>query len=241
MVDDFTIDLGADGEITARHYEPDEDLRLGVTYILAPGAGIGHDSEFMVGFGERLCDRGLDVITFNFPFLERGSKKPDGTLRLEHCYLRVMARVFENERLAAQPLLVGGKSMGGRVASYMAARPGGFDRPIAGLLYLGYPLHAPQRPQQLRVAHFPDITVPMLFVQGTRDPFGTPAQLEPILSTLEIPVRIHKVIGGDHSFGLPRKWAGAEPQVFDDAARVMAEWVYSVILTPARAAAGGGA
>jgi uncharacterized protein len=226
---DFTLDLGADGDISARHYAPDEDVALCVTYILAPGAGVGHDSEFIVGFGERLRDRGLDVITFNFPFLEKGSKKPDGTARLEHCYLRVIDHVARSA-IATQPLIVGGKSMGGRIASYMAARPGGFDHAIAGLMFLGYPLHAPQRPQQLRVAHFPDITVPMLFVQGTRDPFGTPAQIEPILSTLETPVRIHRVVGGDHSFSLPKKWTGAEPQVFDDAATVMANWVYTVIL-----------
>ena len=70
----------------------------------------------------------------------------------------------------------------------------------------------------------------MLFVQGTRDPFGTPLQLEPVLSTLDTPVHVHKVMGGDHSYGLPRKWAGAEPQLFDAAARAIVEWVNKVIL-----------
>lgn len=227
---DFRLDLGADGEVGARHYAPDEDVALRVTYVLAPGAGLGHDSEFITGFGERLMDRGVDVITFNFPFLERGSKKPDGTARLEQCYLTVLARVKQTAAIAEQPLVVGGKSMGGRIASYMAARPGGFASPIAGLIFLGYPLHAPQRPQQLRVAHFPDITVPMLFVQGTRDPFGTPAQLEPVLSVLDIPVQVHKVVGGDHSLGLPRKWAGAEPQLLDAASTAIADWLYGVVL-----------
>ena len=227
---DFRIDLGKDGAITARHYAPDDDMRaaglaLGVTYVLAPGASVGHDSPFVVQFGELLSERGVDVVTFNFPFLERGSRKPDGNARLEQCYRAVIDRVVATPRLAAQKLIVGGKSMGGRIASYMAARPDGFQRPIAALIFLGYPLHAPQRPEQLRVVHFADIKKPMLFVQGTRDPFGTPIQLEPILAVLEPPATIHKVMGGDHSFSLPRKWAGAEPQIFDEAARVIVEWI----------------
>ena len=181
-------------------------------------------------FGELLSERGIDVITFNFPFLQRGSKRPDGMPRLEHCYQSVMKRVAATPALANQPLLAGGKSMGGRIASFLAARPGGFEQPIAGLIFLGYPLHAPQRPEQLRVAHFPDVAAPMMFVQGTRDPFGTPLQLEPVLSTLETPVTIHKVMGGDHSFALPRKWTGAEPQLFDAAAHAITEWVTTQIL-----------
>jgi predicted alpha/beta-hydrolase family hydrolase len=227
---DFTIDLGRDGEIAARHYAPDPQYSLGATYVMAPGAGLGHDSTFLVTFGELLSERGLDVITFNFPFLQRGSKRPDGMPRLENCYLSVMKRVAETPALANQPLLAGGKSMGGRIASFLAARPGGFTQPIAGLIFLGYPLHPPQRPEQLRVAHFPDVMVPMMFVQGTRDPFGTPMQLEPVLSTLETPVHIHKVMGGDHSYALPRKWAGAEPQLLDGAARAIVEWVSTQIL-----------
>jgi predicted alpha/beta-hydrolase family hydrolase len=227
---EFTIDLGKDGNVGARHYAPERDYALGATYVMAPGASLGHDSKFVVTFGELLSERGLDVVTFNFPFLQRGSKRPDGMPRLEHCFLSVMKRVAGTPALASQPLIAGGKSMGGRIASFLAARPGGFEQPIAGLIFLGYPLHAPQRPEQLRVAHFPDVKVPMLFVQGTRDPFGTPLQLEPVLSTLNTPVQIHKVMGGDHSYGLPRKWAGAEPQLFDAAARAIAEWVNSVIL-----------
>jgi predicted alpha/beta-hydrolase family hydrolase len=227
---DFTVELGKDGTVGARHYAPERDYAIGATYVMAPGASLGHDSKFLVTFGELLSERGLDVITFNFPFLQRGSKRPDGMPRIEHCYQSVMKRVAATPALAHQPLIAGGKSMGGRVASFLAARPGGFEQPIAGLIFLGYPLHAPQRPEQLRVAHFPDVRVPMLFVQGTRDPFGTPLQLEPVLSTLEMPVRIHKVMGGDHSFGLPRKWAGAEPQVFDAAARAIVEWVTSDVL-----------
>jgi uncharacterized protein len=230
MAYDFTIDLGRDGTIGARHYAPEPQYALGATYVMAPGAGLGHDSKFLVTFGELLSERGLDVITFNFPFLQRGSKRPDGMPRLENCYQSVLKRVADTPALASQPVLVGGKSMGGRIASFLAARPGGFTQPIAGLIFLGYPLHSPQRPEQLRVAHFPDIPVPMMFVQGTRDPFGTPLQLEPVLSTLETPVTIHKVMGGDHSYALPRKWAGAEPQLFDAAARAITEWVSTRIL-----------
>jgi predicted alpha/beta-hydrolase family hydrolase len=227
---DFTIDLGKDGKIGARHYAPDRDYALGATYVMAPGASLGQDSKFLVTFGELLSERGLDVVSFNFPFLQRGSKRPDGMAVMERCYRAVMKHVAETPALAGQPLIAGGKSMGGRIASFLAARPDGFDQPLAGLIFLGYPLHAPQRPEQLRVVHLPDVKVPMLFVQGTRDPFGTPLQLDPVLSTLTTPVRIHRVMGGDHSYALPRKWAGAEPQVFDAAARAIAEWVSAEVL-----------
>ena len=227
---DITLDLGKDGKVGVRHYAPERDYAIGATFVMAPGASLGHDSKFLVTFGELLSERGLDVVTFNFPFLQRGSKRPDGAPKLESCYRAVMNKVAATPALANQPLLAGGKSMGGRIASFLAARPGGFDQRVSGLIFLGYPLHAPQRPEQLRVVHLPDVRVPMLFVQGTRDPFGTPLQLEPVLSTLETPARIHKVMGGDHSFGLPRKWVGAEPQLFDTAARAIVEWVTTDVL-----------
>src|SRR5262245_47651068 len=227
---EFTIDLGRDGNVGARHYAPERDYALGATFVMAPGASLGHDSTFLVTFGELLSERGLDVVTFNFPFLQRGSKRPDGMPKLEQCFRAVMNRVAATPALAHQPLIAGGKSMGGRIASFLAARSDGFQQKVAGLIFLGYPLHPPQRPEQLRVVHFPDVKAPMLFVQGTRDPFGTPLQLEPVLSTLETPVRIHKVMGGDHSFGLPKKWTGAEPQLFDAAARAITDWVTSEVL-----------
>jgi predicted alpha/beta-hydrolase family hydrolase len=230
MAYDITLDLGKDGKIGVRHYAPERDYALGATFVMAPGASVGHDSPFIVTFGELLSERGLDVVTFNFPFLQRGSKRPDGMPKLEQCYRAVVKQVAATPALANQPVIAGGKSMGGRIASFLAARADGFEKPVAGLIFLGYPLHAPQRPEQLRVVHLPDVKVPMLFVQGTRDPFGTPVQLEPVLSTLDTKVRIHKVMGGDHSFGLPRKWAGAEPQLFDAAARAIADWVTAEIL-----------
>jgi uncharacterized protein len=231
---DFTIELGHDEWVTARHYEPDELVALGVTYVLAPGASRGHDSPFIVDFAERLSGQGLDVVTFNFPFLQRGAKRPDGMAKLEACYLAVLDRIAEMRALAGKPVIVGGKSMGGRIASFMAARPDGFKRPIVGLIFLGYPLHSPQRPEQLNVTHLPDITVPMLFVQGTRDPFGTAIQLDPVLSVLKVPVRLYRVMGGDHSFSLPKKWTGAEPQVFAQATSAIVDWVMTVILERAR-------
>lgn len=227
---DFNIDLGKD-RVGVRHYAPEPDYALGATYVMAPGASLGHDSKFIMTFGELLSERGLDVVTFNFPFLQRGAKRPDGMAKLERTYLEVMKRVAATPALANQPLIAGGKSMGGRIASFLAARGAdGFQQPIAGLIFLGYPLHPPQRPEQLRVVHLPDVRVPMLFVQGTRDPFGTPLQLEPVLTTLDTPWHIHRVMGGDHSFTLPRKWTGAEPQLFDAAARAIADWVNKAIL-----------
>ena len=232
---DIEIDLGADGTITARHYAPDPDDALGATYVLAPGASVGHDSTFITAFGDLLSARGLDVVTFNFRYLERGGRRPDSHERLEACYRRVLDRVAATPALASQPILIGGKSMGGRIASQLAADPERLGHPVIGLICLGYPLHPPHRPELLRVTHLPDITVPILCVQGTRDAFGTPIQLAPVLSGLTVPVRIHRVMGGDHSFALPRRLlldGSSAPAAagFDEIATVIADWVRTVAL-----------
>jgi predicted alpha/beta-hydrolase family hydrolase len=145
--------------------------RAGVTLILGHGAGAGQTSGFMVAFATALAERGIDIVTFNFLYSELRRRIPDPNARLESCWRAVIETVRSRITSNADRLAIGGKSMGGRIASQVAA---GEARGLAGLVFLGYPLHPPGRPDRLRAAHLGDVKAPMLFVQGTRDPFGTP-------------------------------------------------------------------
>jgi predicted alpha/beta-hydrolase family hydrolase len=133
---------------------------------------------------------------------EQSRRIPDPNDRLEACYRAVIAAVREQMMSSGDRLAIGGKSMGGRIASQVAAA--GIED-LAGLVFLGYPLHPPGRPDRLRAAHLPDIKAPMLFVQGARDAFGTPEELRAIMTRLEPSPALYVVAGGDHSFKVPKR------------------------------------
>jgi len=153
-------------------------------------------SPFMAGIAEGLAARGVATLRFEFPYMAAGRRAPDRPERLVEAWRAAFAAA--TERAAGTPL-AGGKSMGGRIAS-MAAADG---MPAAGLVFLGYPLHPPGRPERIRDAHLPSVTVPMLFVQGTRDTFARPDLLDALLARLG-PLAAHlRVEGGDHSFRVP--------------------------------------
>jgi len=177
------------GEVSGAWQRPDEDARSAL--ILGHGAGHGMNTRLLIDVGEELAARGVAVLRFNFPYMEAGRRGPDPQPRLEACYRAVaetVAKEFE------RPFL-GGKSMGGRIASHIVAA--GF--PAAGLVFLGYPLHPPGQPERIRDAHLRQIGVPMLFLQGTRDPFATPELLHATIGSLPT-ARLVEIEGGDHSF-----------------------------------------
>ncbi len=132
----------------------------------------------MVAFALALARRGCHAVTFNFPYTEQGRRLPDRAPTLEACFRDVITAIRARPDLAAAPLVIGGKSMGGRMASHLAAQ--GLPD-LAGLVALGYPLHPPGRPEQLRAEHLARIRQPLLIVQGSRDAFGTPEELRPAL------------------------------------------------------------
>jgi hypothetical protein len=165
----------------------------------------------------------VDVVTFNFPYTEQGRRIPDRAPVLEACYRAVIASVHARLPAPTHALFIGGKSMGGRIATQVAAADP--TLPIAGLVLLGYPLHPPGRPTERRDKHLPAVGRPMLFVQGSRDAFGTPAELAPIIETIGRSASIHVVAGGDHSLKLARKDPAAQAAVYDDVQRTMVEWV----------------
>jgi predicted alpha/beta-hydrolase family hydrolase len=201
------------------------DMGGGATLILGHGAGAGQRSAFMVDFAHALAALGVDVVTFNFLYTEQGRKIPDRAPTLEACYRSVIDAVYANVDNARRALFIGGKSMGGRIATQVAAADP--QRPLAGLVLLGYPLHPPGRLTERRDKHLPAIGRRMLFVQGTRDAFGTPAELAPILEALQPRPILHAVANGDHSFKLSRKDPAAQAQVYADIQRAIVSFVSS--------------
>jgi predicted alpha/beta-hydrolase family hydrolase len=195
----------------------------GGALILAHGAGAGQRSAFMVDFGTALSALGIDVVTFNFPYAEQGRKIPDRAPVLEACYRAVILACRAELASARRLLCIGGKSMGGRVATQVAAADSSL--PIGGLVLLGYPLHPPGKPDQKRDKHLPAVGRPMLFVQGTRDAFGTPDELTPIVRALQPPPTLNPVPQGDHSFKLPRKDPAAQAAVYAAIQRAIAAWI----------------
>ena len=189
------VEISPEQAVTACVYNASERTHAGVTLILGHGAGADQTSDFMIKFASALSARGITVVTFNFLYTELGRRAPDRNNILEACFRSVIEIV--RNRIGSDKLVVGGKSMGGRIASQIAAAD---DPNLAGLVFLGYPLHQPGKLDQLRAKHLSDIKIPMLFVQGSRDPFGTPDELRPTVQQLKVRTELYVVAGGDHSF-----------------------------------------
>ena len=162
--------------------------------VVAHGAGAGMDHPFLVGFCRAMADEGIGAARFNFHYMNAGRRSPDpeGSLRA------AWNEAFDGVTAMAggRPVLVGGKSLGGRIASMCVAD--GME--AAGLVFLGYPLHPPGKPDRLRADHLARIEVPMLFLQGTRDPFAKPELLDEVIERLGDRAMLERVEGGDHSF-----------------------------------------
>lgn len=167
---------------------------------------------------ETLTASGVRVVTFDFPYIEAKRSAPDRPAVLEEAFATVWREAAANR---GGPMLAGGKSMGGRIASQVAAR-GGFDPAPAGLVFFGYPLHPPGKPDQRRDAHLPAVTVPMLFLHGTRDPFGSPEEMQGLIKTLGPRARLEIIDGGDHSLVAPRR---ADPKSLERAIAIASAWI----------------
>ncbi len=240
MADERTIELDGGRHVTALHY-PAGSHGSAATLVLGHGAGAGQTSEFMVDFATSLASHGLDVVTFNFPYTEQRRRLPDPQPVLESCYRTVLAQVAADPVLGSRPLFIGGKSLGGRISSHVAAAPDAdqTDSPpwserLKGLVFFGYPLHPPAKPQQLRVSHLSRITVPMLFIQGAKDAFGTPAEIQAFIDVLPSPCTLHVVEGGDHSYTVLKRWPVPQVVVYERAVTAAVAWMRR------RAAAPGG-
>lgn len=202
------FEMASHERVSALFYPAGKPHQGEVTLILAHGAGAGQTSDFMTNFAAALAARGLNVVTFNFLYMEQGRRVPDTPQRLEDCFKAVISTVRKNSNGS---LIIGGKSMGGRIASQILVS----GAEAAGLILLGYPLHPPGKPEQTRAKHLSAVPCPMLFVQGARDPFGTPDELRPVLAKLKGRAELYVVEGGDHSFKVLKRAGISQDSVYE--------------------------
>ncbi len=220
-------------------YTPKKIKRSAVTLILAHGAGANQSSPFMRLFATGLAERGIDVLTFNFLYMEKRKHVPDKTPILESCYSAVIDAAHRHKKLKGNRIAIGGKSMGGRIASQVAASRSAKSThksdktnstanafiDVAALVFLGYPLHPPGRPDKLRDKHLPDITAPMLFIQGERDAFGTAEEIQKLVARLNLPATLLVIEGGDHSLKVPKKASMSQDKVYANSMDHITAWL----------------
>jgi predicted alpha/beta-hydrolase family hydrolase len=187
--------------------------------VLAHGAGAGQKHPFMVATAKGLAARGISVVAFDFPYMRERRHVPDKAPVLEAAFREAIeaAREWSGEKR----VFIGGKSMGGRMATHLGAQ--GFDG-LLGIVALGYPLHPPGRPDKPRTEHLPSIRVPVLIVQGERDTFGTPDELKPVIATMKATVTLHVVTGGDHSLTVRGR---RKDEAFTEVLDLVARWMKS--------------
>jgi uncharacterized protein len=166
------------------------------TLVLAHGAGAGMDHPFLAGFCRAMAEEGIATLRFNFPYMERGRRSPDTERVLREAWLAAFDAATAKARGGA--VLAGGKSLGGRIASMCAAD----GMPAAGLVFLGYPLHAPGKPERVRDEHLYRVEVPMLFLHGSGDPFAEGGLLRKVARKIGPRAEIEEIEGGDHSFNV---------------------------------------
>jgi predicted alpha/beta-hydrolase family hydrolase len=187
--------------------------------VLGHGAGGDRRTPFLVRMAEALAASGRGAVLYNFPYTDRRAKRPDPPAILELAAEAVAEAAVA--AFSAERLVVGGKSMGGRIASQAVAAGARAE----GLVFLGYPLHPPGKPDQLRDAHLPAVAAPMLFVQGTRDAFARRDLLEGVLARLGPRASLHVVQDGDHSFAVPRRTGASAADVEKDVQQAMLRWL----------------
>lgn len=175
------------------------DSRTGRGLLLAPGASAGRDQPALVAIDDAATAAGFAVERMDFPYRLAGRKAPDKAPVLVDAVRNAAAAMAERHGVAPNRISLGGRSMGGRICSMAAAE----GLPCLALVLVSYPLHPPGRPEKLRIDHFPSLTMPCLFVSGTRDAFGTPAELEEHTAAIPGPVTHVWLEGGDH--GLRRR------------------------------------
>lgn len=219
------VPIGPAGEVTALRYPATEGAQRGLL-VLAHGAGTDQRHRVLTHLASGIAARGVDVVTFNFPYTEQRRRTPDRPPVLEQAWTAVVEAVAA-EAPARTRLVVGGRSMGGRIASQVLAHPpatGAWQR-VSGLVLLGYPLHPPGKPDQLRTAHLPAIRVPVLLVHGTRDAFGTREEVEPAFQALPVRVDFAFIERGDHGFAVPKSTGLTEAAVLAGVCERVASWI----------------
>src|SRR5437773_4583433 len=210
------------GEVSGLLLRP-KDARL--LYVLAHGAGAGMRHPFLESISQRLAEQGIATLRYQFPYMERRSRRPDPPAVAA---ATGRAAVAEAARIGPDlPLVAGRQSLGGRITSTAQAEeplPG-----VRGLVFLGFPLHPPGRPDDKRAEHLTRVQIPMLFVQGTRDDFADLKLLRPVVQRLGERATLHLVDGGDHSFKVLKSAGRTADQVMTELAATIGGWPTSLL------------
>jgi predicted alpha/beta-hydrolase family hydrolase len=204
---------------TVAVFEPAPGAGRNIVFVCAHGAGGNRDDKAMLAVCAAIRSRGIGTVRYNFLYREKGSGRPDPMPRLMECTSAVVARVRDEAR--PDILVIGGRSMGGRAASMLAADGFACD----GLLLLAYPLHPAGQPEKLRDAHLPSIAVPVLCFNGTRDELCRRDLMERALETVKTDWEMHWLEGADHSFHVLKSSGRTDAQVLDEVADASAAWV----------------
>jgi predicted alpha/beta-hydrolase family hydrolase len=217
------IALGNRGDVGGLLLVPDDAIAC---YVMAHGAGAGMAHPFMTAFATDLASERIATLRYQFPYMERGSRKPDAPADA-HAAVRA-AVAFAQRACDGLPLIAGGKSYGGRMTSQaQAIEP---LPAVGGLVFVGFPLHPPGKPSDERAQHLSDVRVPMLFLTGSRDEFAEPQMLMPVIARLGERATLQLVADADHSLHVPIRSGRRDPEVRAEAAAALATWVETLIM-----------
>ena len=222
MPEELTVPLEGGTNTSALRYAA-ADPRAPVL-VLAHGAGAGQRSPFMTAFSNAMQTRGVTAMTFDFPYMRHGRRVPDRAPILEATWRAIIEHVT-TPRPAAARVVIGGKSMGGRIASQVLTDPANRFPAVGGLVLLGYPLHPPGQPDRPRTAHLPQLETPTLVVQGSNDAFGTEQEVREAFAAVPAPVHWLIIPGGDHSFKV-RRGGPSQADVLQQVYDTVAGWMH---------------
>ena len=199
-------------------------------YVFAHGAGAGIDHPFMVEVARELALRGVATLRYQFPYMERGGRRPDPPQLAQATVRAAVATALD--LVPGLPLVAGGKSFGGRMTSQAQAKAPLHS--VCGLAFLGFPLHPAGRPSQDRAAHLFEVQIPMLFLQGARDTLAALDQLEPLCKKLGRRATLKLFADADHSFHVPARTGRKDAQVLGNVLDALAAWLNTVIDPPGK-------
>jgi uncharacterized protein len=216
------IEIAPDETVSGLLLMPEQPFAC---FVLAHGAGAGMTHKFMTSVATGLHERSMATLRYQFPYMEHGSKRPD---RPAVTHAAVRAAVATAGRFAPDlPLIAGGKSFGARMTSQ--AQSEGVLEGVAGLAFLGFPLHPAGKPSDDRAEHLTRVRVPMLFLQGTRDALAEPRLLAGVLKRLSGVAASHLIADADHSFHVPARSGKNDSQVLEDVLDTLVEWARGVV------------
>ncbi len=218
MARTLEISIPGHGRVGALLDRPDRPRAL---LALAHGAGAGMRHTFMAAVSRGLLAHGVATLRYQFPYMEAGRKRPDSPA-VAVATVRAATR-YARDAADGLPFFAGGKSFGGRMTSQAAA-----EEPLPGargLVFLGFPLHAAGRPGTARADHLRGVPLPMLFVQGTRDPLAEPALIEDVAAGMADKATLHVIQGGDHSFRVLKRSGRTDEEALGEVVDVVAGWI----------------